>query len=180
MILLVFLLVIVLSIITLVNLCVKVWLLTQSGKYDESYTPASQQTGYKIAIHVPISNEDPEVVLRTLEALRNLNYEDFQVWVIDNNTRSDDLWMPVEKYCHDFPEVFNFYHVEYLEGFKAGALQFALERTPEEFEFLSFVDSDNLVKPGYLTDLAGLFDDPNLAIIQTPLGFEHDPADSRF
>ena len=40
----------------------------------------------KVSIHVPICNEPPQMVRQTLDALAELDYPDFEVLVIDNNT----------------------------------------------------------------------------------------------
>ncbi len=43
----------------------------------------------KVSIHVPAYNEPPEMLIETLDALARLDYPDFEVIVIDNNTRRD-------------------------------------------------------------------------------------------
>ena len=40
----------------------------------------------KVSIHVPAYNEPPEMLIETLDALARLDYPDFEVIVIDNNT----------------------------------------------------------------------------------------------
>jgi exo-beta-1,3-glucanase (GH17 family) len=52
-----------------------------------------------ISIHVPAYNEPPEMMKRTLDALARLNYPDFEVVVIDNNTRDPAVWQPVQAHC---------------------------------------------------------------------------------
>src|SRR5690606_20227789 len=49
----------------------------------------------KVSIHVPTHNEPPEMVIQTLEALARLDYPNFEVLIIDNNTVSAELWRPV-------------------------------------------------------------------------------------
>ena len=58
-----------------------------------------------------------------------LDYPDYEVLVVDNNTRDEAVWRPVEAHCAKLGARFRFFHVAPLDGFKAGALNFALART---------------------------------------------------
>ncbi len=78
----------------------------------------------KVSIHVPAYNEPPDMVIETLDALARLDYSNFEVLVIDNNTRDAAVWHPVEAHCAQLGERFRFFHVAPLAGFKAGALKF--------------------------------------------------------
>ena len=60
----------------------------------------------KVSLHVPAYAEPPEVVIATLDALARLRYPNFEVLVIDNNTRDPGLWRPVETYCRRLGERF--------------------------------------------------------------------------
>src|SRR5690606_789518 len=95
--------------------------LTPPESFDSTVQP-------KISIHVPAYNEPPEMLIRTLNALSRLNYPDFEVIVVDNNTRDEAVWRPVEAHCAKLGERFRFFHVSPLAGFKAGALNFALRQ----------------------------------------------------
>ena len=53
----------------------------------------------KVSIHVPAYNEPPAMVIETLDALARLDYPDFEVLVIDNNTPEESVWRPVEAHC---------------------------------------------------------------------------------
>src|SRR5207244_2550563 len=50
----------------------------------------------KVSIHVPAYNEPPAMLIETLDALARLDYADFEVLVIDNNTLEEAVWRPVE------------------------------------------------------------------------------------
>lgn len=41
----------------------------------------------RVSIHLPIYSEPPEVVIATLNAIGRLNYQNYEVVVIDNNTQ---------------------------------------------------------------------------------------------
>ena len=78
----------------------------------------------KVSIHVPAYNEPPAMLIETLDALARLDYPDFEVLVIDNNTRDEAVWRPVEAHCAALGARFRFFHVAPLAGFKAGALNY--------------------------------------------------------
>ena len=101
----------------------------------------------KVSIHVPCYNEPPAMVIETLDALAALDYPDFEVLVIDNNTRDEAVWRPVEAHCAELGARFRFFHVAPLAGFKAGALNFALAQTAPDAAIVAVIDSDYIVTP---------------------------------
>ena len=60
---------------------------------------AERRAPPKVSIHVPAYNEPPDMLIETLDALARLDYPDFEVLVIDNNTRDEAVWRPVEAHC---------------------------------------------------------------------------------
>ena len=125
-------------------------------------------TSPKVSIHVPIHNEPPSLVIKTLQALQRLEYPNYEVLVIDNNTDSEETWMPVYRWCEEQGSLFHFHHVKSLAGFKAGALNYALEHTAVDAEVIAVIDSDYMVKSDWLSDCIPLFDDTNIAVVQAP------------
>ena len=105
----------------------------------------------KVSIHVPTHNEPPEMVIQTLNALARLDYPNFEVIVIDNNTKSADLWRPVEAHCAELGERFRFFHFDNMKGFKAGALNYALRETAPDAEIVGVIDSDYIVDRDWLS-----------------------------
>jgi exo-beta-1,3-glucanase (GH17 family)/cellulose synthase/poly-beta-1,6-N-acetylglucosamine synthase-like glycosyltransferase len=132
----------------------------------------------RVSVHVPAYNEPPDMLIETLDALERLDYPDFEVLVIDNNTRDEAVWRPVEEHCRQLGRRFRFFHVSPLAGFKAGALNFALAQTGPGAEIIAVIDSDYRVDPGWLRDLVPGFQDPNMAIVQAPQDYrdEHENA----
>ena len=122
----------------------------------------------KVSIHVPAYNEPPEMLMQTLDALAALDYPDFEVLVIDNNTRDPAVWQPVQRHCERLGERFRFFHVDPLKGFKAGALNYALRRTAPGAEVVAVIDSDYLVEANWLRDMVPLFGEQRMAIVQAP------------
>ncbi len=121
-----------------------------------------------VSIHVPCCNEPPAMVILTLESMARLNYENFEVLVIDNNTKHESTWRPVEAWCQAAGARFRFYHLDNWPGFKAGALNFALKHTNPHAEVIGVVDADYEVDPGWLKTLTGHFEDPKVAVVQAP------------
>jgi cellulose synthase/poly-beta-1,6-N-acetylglucosamine synthase-like glycosyltransferase len=122
----------------------------------------------KVCIQVPAYSEPPDVVIGTLDSIAKLNYPNFEVMVIDNNTKDPNLWKPVERHCRKLGERFRFFHVDPIEGAKAGALNYAMKYTPEDVEIIGVVDSDYQVRPDFLERLVGYFEDPKIGFVQTP------------
>ncbi len=133
----------------------------------------------KVSIHVPAYNEPADMLIETLDALARLDYPDFEVLVIDNNTRDEQVWRPVEAHCAQLGPRFRFFHVAPLAGFKAGALNFALERTAADAVIVAVIDSDYVVDPRWLRDLTPVFEDQRVAIMQGPQDYR-DAAQSAF
>ena len=52
-----------------------------------------------VSLQVPAYNEPVEVVEKTLNSLAGLNYPDFEVLVVDNNTPLQATWRPLEEIC---------------------------------------------------------------------------------
>jgi len=127
-----------------------------------------------VSIHVPAYNEPPEMLIETLNALALLDYPRYEVLVIDNNTVDPEVWQPVEAHCQKLGAKFRFFHVSPLAGFKAGALNFALKNTAPEAELLAVIDSDYMVTPDWLRDMAPQFATPSLAIAQAPQDYRDD------
>lgn len=132
----------------------------------------------KVTVQVPAYNEPPEMLVDTLNALSRLDYPDYEVIVIDNNTRDEAVWRPVEAHCQALGPRFKFFHVNPLAGFKAGALNFALSKTAPDTQIIAVIDSDYRVEPGWLRDLAPSFSEANMAIVQAPQDYrdEHENA----
>ncbi|MCL4780500.1 MAG: glycosyltransferase [Gammaproteobacteria bacterium] len=133
----------------------------------------------KVSIHVPCYNEPPAMVIETLDALARLDWPDFEVLVIDNNTPDEAVWKPVEAHCATLGPRFRFFHVSPLAGFKAGALNFALRNTDPAAEIVAVIDSDYVVRPEWLRDMLPAFADPKLAIAQAPQDYR-DAAENAF
>jgi cellulose synthase/poly-beta-1,6-N-acetylglucosamine synthase-like glycosyltransferase len=122
----------------------------------------------KVSLHVPAYNEPIEVVKKTLLSLAELNYPDFEVLVVDNNTPLEATWRPLEKICRNLGANFHCLHLASWPGYKSGALNFALAQTDPQAEIIGIIDADYQVEPNFLQELIPAFADPELAFLQTP------------
>jgi exo-beta-1,3-glucanase (GH17 family)/cellulose synthase/poly-beta-1,6-N-acetylglucosamine synthase-like glycosyltransferase len=151
-----------------------------TGDHARLFNPARHSRGStrKVSVHLPAYNEPPQLLIETLDALARLEYPNFEVLVIDNNTPDEATWRPVEAHCAALGERFRFFHVAPLAGFKAGALNFALAKTAADAEVVAVIDSDYKVEPNWLHDLMPAFENPRIAIVQAPQDYrdEHDSA----
>ena len=127
----------------------------------------------RVSLHIPTYNEPPQMVIETLNAVARLDYDNFEVLVIDNNTMDPAVWRPVEAHCRvlnagmDTPR-FRFFHFEQLKGFKAGALNRALALTDATATHIAVIDSDYQVEPFWLRRAMPFFAAPSIALVQGP------------
>ena len=122
----------------------------------------------KVSIHVPAYFEPPEMLKQTLDAVSRLDYPNFECVVIINNTPDPGFWQPIQDHCRALGERFKFINAEKVEGFKAGALRIAMDRTAADAEIIGIIDADYVVQPEWLKDLVPVFADPRVGLVQAP------------
>jgi cellulose synthase/poly-beta-1,6-N-acetylglucosamine synthase-like glycosyltransferase/exo-beta-1,3-glucanase (GH17 family) len=122
----------------------------------------------KVSIHVPAYFEPPDMLKQTLDAVSRLDYPNFECVVIINNTPDPEFWQPIQDHCRVLGERFKFINAEKVEGFKAGALRIAMERTAIDAEIIGIIDADYVVQPDWLKDLVPVFADPRVGLVQAP------------
>src|ERR1700682_4207370 len=120
----------------------------------------------KVSIHVPAYFEPPEMLKQTLDAVARLDYPNFECVVIINNTPDPEFWQPIQDHCRTLGERFKFINAEKVQGFKAGALRIAMERTAVDAEIIGIIDADYVVQPDWLKDLVPVFADPRVGLVQ--------------
>jgi exo-beta-1,3-glucanase (GH17 family)/cellulose synthase/poly-beta-1,6-N-acetylglucosamine synthase-like glycosyltransferase len=122
----------------------------------------------KVSIHVPAYFEPVEMLKQTLDAVSRLDYPNFECVVIINNTPDPAFWQPIQDHCRALGERFKFINAEKVQGFKAGALRIAMERTAVDAEIIGIIDADYVVEPDWLKDLVPVFADPRVGLVQAP------------
>lgn len=121
-----------------------------------------------VSILVPSYNEPPAILMNTLDSLANLDYKNFEVLVIDNNTRDESIWKPVEKFVKTVGKNFRFFHVDNLDGFKAGALNYLLKYVDKKTEYAAVIDADYVVNRNFLKVALPYFANDKIALVQFP------------
>jgi cellulose synthase/poly-beta-1,6-N-acetylglucosamine synthase-like glycosyltransferase len=122
----------------------------------------------KVSIHIPAYYEPVDMLKQTLDAVSRLDYPNFECIVIINNTPDPAFWQPIQDHCRMLGERFVFINAEKVQGFKAGALRIAMDRTAADAEIIGILDADYVVDPDWLKDLVPVFADPRVGIVQAP------------
>jgi cellulose synthase/poly-beta-1,6-N-acetylglucosamine synthase-like glycosyltransferase len=130
-----------------------------------------------VSLQVPAYNEPIEVVEKTLQSLAQLNYPDFEVLVVDNNTPLQETWRPLEEICRRLGPNFYCLHLDQWPGYKSGALNFAVAQTDPRAEIIGIIDADYEVDPNFLSELVPAFADPQVAFLQTPQDYSEHRGD---
>ena len=133
-----------------------------------SIPPASPRStaALKTTVLIPTYNEPREVLLPTLSAAAQIRLAD-AVWVLDDGRRE---W--VRTACEQLGLVYRVR--EGNEHAKAGNLNAALPdiSTP----LICVLDADHVPAPEILSRTIGYFDDPKVALVQTPQDFYNTEA----
>jgi cellulose synthase/poly-beta-1,6-N-acetylglucosamine synthase-like glycosyltransferase len=120
-----------------------------------------------VSLQVPAYNEPPDMVIQTLTSLLRLDYPNYEIIAIDDNSDDETLWRPVEQWCTEHGV--KFVHLHDWPGYKSGALNYALrERTDPRATLIGVVDSDYQLDPAFLRRCAPLFADERIGFIQAP------------
>ncbi len=122
----------------------------------------------KVSVHIPAHFEPPDMLKATLDSVARLDYPNFECVVVVNNTPDLAFWQPIKEHCLALGERFKFVNEQNVPGFKAGALRLALAHTAADAEIIGVIDADYVVHPDWLKDLAPLFADPKVGLVQAP------------
>src|SRR6201747_3091022 len=124
----------------------------------------------KVSIHIPAYFEPVDMLKQTLDAVSRLDYPNFECVCIINNTPDPAFWQPIQDHCRTLGERFKFINAEKVQGFKAGALRIAMDRTAVDAEIIGIIDADYVVQADWLKDLVPVFADPRVGLVQAPQG----------
>lgn len=153
-------------------LLVSQWLASRLPRYSPpSLDKVSEHTF--VSIHVPAHNEPPEVLKQTLQSLAELDWHNYEVLVIDNNTSNETVWKPVEEYCEKLGPKFRFFHVENLKGFKAGAMNWVRKFMDPRTEIILVVDADYQLTPDAIRRGLKYFVNRGVALVQFPQDYRN-------
>ena len=144
----------------------------------QDWTPPADAP--KVSIHVPCYNEPPHMVMETLDALAQLDYPNFEVMVIDNNTKDEAVWKPLEEHCCQNSVSGSAFSIcRRWPGFKAGALNFALTQTAPDAALSASSTAIIPSAPNWLRATVPYFDKAEVAFVQAPQDYR-DGGESAF
>jgi cellulose synthase/poly-beta-1,6-N-acetylglucosamine synthase-like glycosyltransferase len=121
-----------------------------------------------VSVHIPAYRENPRMLIETLDSVAALDYPNFEALVIVNNTPEEEYWRPIEAHCARLGERFKFVFLPKVDGFKAGALNKALEFMAPDAEVIALIDADYVVSPNWLKALVPAFANPKVGLVQAP------------
>lgn len=118
----------------------------------------------KVSIHIAAKDEDSDQVIRTIESALNQTHKNIEIIYIDNNSKSREPFIRVKEYF-DSTEIIKKYQLnsdinhgkklvlcceEFIEGFKAGALNLAINLTGDDVDYIAILDSDYEAMPDWI------------------------------
>ncbi|MDX6594285.1 MAG: hypothetical protein QOJ13_3481 [Gaiellales bacterium] len=124
-------------------------------------TPRTAKHSLRVAVVIPTYNEPPAVLMPTIAASVALEPA-HETWVLDDGRRPE------------IQELAERLGARYLtrpdnSHAKAGNLNNALRVI--DADIFAVLDADHVPLAGFLTDTLGYFDDPTIAVVQTPQDF---------
>lgn len=123
--------------------------------------PPVLTTDQRIVVLIPTYNEPNEVLLPTVAAAVALE-PPHETWVLDDGNRQWVREMAASLGARYLARAQN-------DHAKAGNLNNALEYI--DADLFAILDADHVVMSGFLTNTIGYFDDPKIAVVQTPQDF---------
>ena len=123
-----------------------------------------------VAIIIPTLNEDPDMVKETILKAKNVDYDNFQVILMDSST-DDIIRGETAEMCNSLS--INYMFRDTLRGFKAGSINDTIKNLNKDFKYVLILDSDHRLKRSVFQDLIPIMEnDSSLTFIQTPQYFE--------
>lgn len=147
----------------------RIYFIQQSSGSNYTRLDSDEPT---VSIHYAICNEPINLVLETLKSFEELNYTNFEVIIISNNTINEKSWKPIEAYVKTISN-FKFYHFDKVDGYKAGALNIALEKMRTDSKYIFTVDSDYKLHPDALIISVGTIESKDLDVLQFPQNYRN-------
>ncbi|HET7490035.1 MAG TPA: glycosyltransferase [Acidimicrobiales bacterium] len=127
-------------------------------------------TDQRVAVLIPTYNEPVEVLLPTIAAAVALEPQ-HETWVLDDGGRAEVVELAARLGARYLARS------EHAHA-KAGNVNNALKVV--DADLVAVLDADHVAAPGFLVRTLGYFDDPRVAVVQTPQdfynldSFEHD------
>jgi cellulose synthase/poly-beta-1,6-N-acetylglucosamine synthase-like glycosyltransferase len=122
---------------------------------------AVDKTDLKVAVLIPTLNEPEEVLLPTIAAAVALKPA-HETWVLDDGHRPEVHALARELGAHYLTRPDN-------QHYKAGNMNYAMSFI--QADIFAVFDADHVAGPNFLRHTLAYFDDPSVAVVQTPQDF---------
>lgn len=128
------------------------------------------KTKFSVDVFIPTYNEDPAVLKPAIYHAVNMDYP-HQTYVLDDGRRPEIKELALSLGAHYLTREDN-------KGAKAGNMNAALSKTSGDV--IVVFDADGVPRRDFITKLLGYFEDPKVALVQTPQtfynldSFQHD------
>ncbi len=124
------------------------WMLTLLAfRRRTPLAPSRPSAWPSVSVHLPVYNER-QVISRLIDSVLAFDYPRNKLEIIVVDDSNDDTTEVVRSYQKRYPGLVTAIHRDKPDGFKAGALQAALERSKSEL-FVLF-DADHIPQPDFL------------------------------
>lgn len=140
-----------------INMCLFVFLVWRLKERD----PGPAPVGRRVDVFITCYNEPLEVLRRTVIGARAVRYP-HRTYMLDDGKRDE-----VQAMCAELG--IGYIRRTHNLNAKAGNLNFALSVT--DGEFILQLDSDHVPLPNILDRMLGYFNDPKMAVVQSPQDF---------
>ncbi len=122
---------------------------------------AVDETKLSVAVLIPTLNEPEEVLLPTIAAALAMKPA-HETWVLDDGCRPEVHKLAMELGAHYLTRPNN-------DHYKAGNLNYAMNFI--QADVFAIFDADHVAGPNFLRHTLAYFDDPTVALVQTPQDF---------
>ena len=129
----------------------------------------------KVAIFIPVFNEEPKIVGATIAKTALINYSSFEIFLLDDSTDAE-----IHNALVKLGERFNINYIyrKNRRGYKAGAINDAIKNLDNDVKYFLVLDVDHRPKPAILKEVIPfLEEDTSLTFIQTPQYFTSETKD---
>ncbi len=134
------------------------------GETDKLRLSGQYLVQRRVAVFVPVVNEDRALIRNTIACLQALRGEK-EIYILDDGRKEATRQLAADMNVHYLTRPGN-------EFYKAGNLNNALRHTIEEFVIV--VDADFALRPDFIERTIPLFHDPSIAAVQTPQIYSND------
>ena len=122
-----------------------------------------------ISVHLACANEPPAMVIEAVESLLAIDWPTFEVIVVDNNTNSAQAREQLADWMQQRQDPrLRFAQWAQLPGFKAGALNQALQLSNAAAQWVAVVDADYVVDPQWFKSVQAHLQCPSVGAVQAP------------